>query len=331
VSRAWVNLSERQRSKLFGRTEVAERPLCRSVAWVFVLVFFASVVAGVQGQPISSSSSGKSQAGSAPLTDQKVEEKVSALLGQMTLEEKIGQLTQVGGGILPGANPQEALRKGAGSVLWLSDTAKINQLQHVAVEQSRLHIPVLFGLDVIHGYHTIFPVPLPMAASWDPSVAEQAQSIAAREAAAAGIKWTFTPMVDIARDPRWGRIVEGAGEDPVLGAAMARAQVRGLQGPYLGSPDHMVACAKHFAGYGGAEGGRDYDSVYIPEERLWNVYLPPFRAAVEAQVGTLMSAYMDLNDVPASGWCHCAPCLNVPTELIIAPCLAPTANNPARR
>ncbi len=250
----------------------------------------------------SSGSAGGGQGGSSRLTDQQVEEKVNALLAQMTLEEKIGQLTQIGGGFLPGVKPEEAARKGgAGSVLWLSDTAKINQIQHVAVEQSRLHVPILFGLDVIHGYHTIFPVPLAMAASWDPALVEKAQSIAASEAGAAGIKWTFTPMVDIARDPRWGRIVEGAGEDPFLGAAMARAQVRGFQGPYLGSPDHILACAKHFAGYGAADGGRDYDSAYVPEEHMWNVYLPPFRAAVDAGVGTLMSAYMDLNDVPATG------------------------------
>ena len=162
-------------------------------------------------------------------------------------------------------------------------------------------IPLLFALDVIHGYRTIFPVPLAMASSWDPSVAERAQAVAAKEARAAGLHWTFGPMLDIARDARWGRIVEGAGEDPCLGAAMAAAQVRGFQGPSLGSPEHVVACAKHFAGYGAADGGRDYDPVYLPEGRLRNVYFPPFQAAVKAGVGTFMSAYMDLNDVPASG------------------------------
>jgi beta-glucosidase len=140
-----------------------------------------------------------------------------------------------------------------------------------------------------------------MASSWDPSVAERAQAVAAREARAAGLHWTFGPMLDIARDARWGRIVEGAGEDPFLGAAMAAAQVRGFQGPYLGAPDRVVACAKHFAGYGAADGGRDYDPVYLPEGQLRNVYFPPFEAAVKAGVGTFMSAYMDLNDVPASG------------------------------
>ncbi len=184
--------------------------------------------------------------------------------------------------------------------LWLIDVKEINRLQHIAVDKSRLHIPILFGFDVIHGYRTVFPVPLGMASSWDPSVEEQAQRLAGQDARAAGIQWTFTPMVDIARDARWGRIVEGAGEDPYLGAAMAMAQVRGFQGATLG-PDSVLACVKHYAGYGAAEGGRDYDSSYIPEELFRNVYLPPFHAAAMQGAGSFMSAYMDLNDVPASG------------------------------
>ena len=225
----------------------------------------------------------------------------------MTLEEKIAQLAQLPGIEIPefkeqvGA-PEEVARKyGAGSVLWVSDPKEINRWQHIAVDESRLHIPILFGLDVIHGYHTIFPAPIAMASSWDPKMVEAAQTIAAREARAAGIAWTFGPMVDIARDARWGRMVEGAGEDPYLGAAMARAQVLGFQGPQLGGADHVLACVKHYAGYGAADGGRDYDSSYIPEEQMWNVYLPPFKAAADAGVGSFMSAYMDLNDVPASG------------------------------
>ena len=238
----------------------------------------------------------------APIPDDQVKARVEALLAQMTLEEKVGQLTQVAGGLFPGAKPEEALRKGgAGSILWLNDTKKFNELQKVAVEESRLKIPVLYGLDVIHGYRTIFPVPLALAASWDPSVHERAAAVAAKEARAAGIHWTFAPMVDIARDARWGRIVEGAGEDPYLGGAMAAAQVRGFQGPYLGAPDRLVACAKHFGAYGAADGGRDYDPAYVPEGRLRNVYFPPFQAAVNAGVGSFMSAYMDLNDVPAGG------------------------------
>ena len=232
-----------------------------------------------------------------------VNDRVETLLRQMTLEEKIGQLTQIAGApFFPGPKPEQVIRKGgAGSVLWLNDTRQFNALQKIAVEESPSRIPLLFALDVIHGYRTIFPVPLAMASSWDPSVAERAQTVAAREARAAGLHWTFGPMLDIARDARWGRIVEGAGEDPFLGSAMAAAQVRGFQGPYPGAPDHVIACAKHFAGYGAADGGRDYDPVYLSESQLRNIYFPPFEAAVKAGVGTFMSAYMDLNNVPASG------------------------------
>jgi beta-glucosidase len=243
------------------------------------------------------------------LSPAQVESNANDLLRQMTLEEKVAQLSQLSGSFdVPefkqqtGMTPEEVVRKyGAGSVLWASDPKEINRWQHIAVDQSRLHIPILFGLDVIHGYHTIFPSPIAMASSWDPKMVEAAQSVAAREARAAGIAWTFGPMVDIARDARWGRMMEGAGEDPYLGAAMARAQVLGFQGAQLGGPDHVLASVKHFAGYGAADGGRDYDASYIPEELMWNVYLPPFKAALDAGVGTVMSAYMDLNDIPASG------------------------------
>ncbi len=246
----------------------------------------------------------RAQAAPAPPSETEVSARVEALLGRMSLEEKIGQLNQIAGQpFFPEApKPEDVIRKGgAGSVLWLNDTKAFNALQRIAVEESPAKIPLLFALDVIHGYRTIFPVPLAMASSWDPSVAERAQAIAARETRAAGIHWTFGPMLDIARDARWGRIVEGAGEDPFLGAAMAAAQVRGFQGPSLGAPDRVVACAKHFAGYGAADGGRDYDPVYLSETQLRNVYFPPFQAAVKAGVGTFMSAYMDLNNVPASG------------------------------
>src|SRR5579859_7881335 len=237
-----------------------------------------------------------------------VSPKANDLLRQMTLEEKIAQLSQLPGFPIAefkeqvGVPPEEIARKyGAGSVLWVSDPKEINRWQHIAVDESRLHIPIMFGLDVIHGYHTIFPSPIAMASSWDPKMVESAQAVAAREARAAGIAWTFGPMVDIARDARWGRMVEGAGEDPYLGAAMARAQVLGFQGPQPGAPDHVLACVKHFAGYGAADGGRDYDSSYIPEEEMRNVYLRPFHAAEQQGAGSFMSAYMDLNDVPASG------------------------------
>lgn len=234
---------------------------------------------------------------------EEVRRRANEILARMTIEEKTAQLNQVSGILMPGfiqEKPDEAIRKGqVGSVLWLTGAKEINRLQKIAVEESRLHIPLLVGFDVIHGYRTVFPVPLAMASSWDPSVEEQAQHAAAQDSRAAGINWTFTPMVDIARDARWGRIVEGAGEDPYLGSAMARAQVRGFQGSTLG-PTSILACVKHFAGYGAADGGRDYDSSYLPETTLRNVYLEPFRAAVKAGAGSLMSAYMDLNDVPAS-------------------------------
>ncbi len=245
----------------------------------------------------------KHNAGTPVPSETEVNARVDALLGRMSLAEKAGQLTQIGGAAWnEGPKPEDVIRQGgAGSVLWLNDTKEFNRLQKIAVEESPAKIPLLFALDVIHGYRTIFPVPLAMASSWDPAIVEQAQAVAAREARAAGLHWTFGPMLDIARDARWGRIVEGAGEDPCLGAAMAAAQVRGFQGPYPGAPGRVVACAKHFAGYGAADGGRDYDPVYLPEAQLRNVYFPPFQAAVEAGVGTFMSAYMDLNNVPASG------------------------------
>jgi beta-glucosidase len=235
---------------------------------------------------------------------QSIDRRVDELLERMTLEEKIGQVHQLfyfTQFMKPEAIEPDIRAGKVGSLLFLTDPALINRFQKVAVENSRLKIPLLFGFDVIHGFHTIFPVPLAMASSWDPALVEQAQSVAAREARAVGIHWTFAPMVDIARDPRWGRIVEGAGEDPFLGARMAAAHVRGFQGTDPSSPDHVLACMKHFAGYGAGSGGRDYDSAYIADAELYNVYLPPFKAAVDAGVGSAMSAYMDLNDVPATG------------------------------
>ncbi len=238
-------------------------------------------------------------------------DRANALLKQMTTEEKIGQLNQpfylklpIPGVKTDPVSYEDHIRRGeVGSFLFVTDPKEINRLQKIAMTEQRLHIPILFGFDVIHGFDTEFPVPLAMAASWDPAMAEQAQAIAAEEAAHAGVRWSFAPMLDIARDPRWGRISEGAGEDPYLGAAMARAQVLGFQGTPE-NPRAFIATLKHFAGYGAAEGGRDYDAVYISEERMQNVYLPPFRAGVEAGAGTVMSAYMDLNNVPASGNVH---------------------------
>jgi len=235
---------------------------------------------------------------------QSIDRRVAALLSQMTLDEKVGQLHQLFyfTQFMKPETIEPDIRAGkVGSLLFITDPALINRFQKVAVENSRLKIPLLFGFDVIHGFRTIFPVPLAMASSWDPALVEQAQTVAAREARAAGVHWTFAPMVDIARDPRWGRIVEGAGEDPFLGSRMAAAHVRGFQGADPSSPDRVLACMKHFAGYGAGSGGRDYDSAYIADAELYNVYLPPFKAAVDAGVGSAMSAYMDLNDVPATG------------------------------
>lgn len=227
--------------------------------------------------------------------------RADALLRKMSVDEKLGQLNQLFQ-FRRSSKLDGMVRDGKlGSLLFVTDPAEINRLQRLAVEGSRFGIPLLFGSDVVHGYRTIFPVPIALAASWDPALVERASAIGAAEARAGGITWTFAPMVDVARDPRWGRIVEGAGEDAFLNAAMAAAQVRGIQGPRLGTPDRLLATVKHFAGYGASEGGRDHDAANLSDAQLHNVYLPPFRAAIQAGAGSVMSAYMDLNDVPATG------------------------------
>ena len=265
------------------------KTVVRSIAFSLFCLFVLS--AGSLAQGVS-------------MSDEEAHRRAAELLKQMTVDEKIGQMNQASGVVMPflgSQKPDDLIVQGkVGSILWLINVKEINRLQHLAVEKSRLHIPILFAYDVIHGYRTMFPIPLAMAASWDPGVEQAVQHFAAEDARAAGIRWTFTPMVDIARDSRWGRIVEGAGEDPYLGAAMARAQVLGFQGDAIG-PESVLACVKHFAGYGAADGGRDYDSSYVPEELMRNVYLVPFHAAEKAGAATFMSAYMDLNDVPASG------------------------------
>jgi len=243
----------------------------------------------------------KPSEGTKPLyTDpsQSVETRVEDLLGRMTLEEKIGQMCQY---TKYPEKHEELVEAGkVGSLFNVTGAEQTNEVQRIAVERSRLGIPLIFGLDVIHGYSTIYPIPLAMASSWDPETAKEAASMAAVEASSEGIHWTFAPMVDIARDPRWGRVAEGAGEDPYLGSAMARALVEGYQGENLADHDTVVACPKHYVAYGGAEGGRDYNTVEVSERTLRDVYLPPFKAAVEAGAGTLMSAFNDLNGVPAS-------------------------------
>ena len=239
------------------------------------------------------------------LDDPAIEQRVSRLLGQMTLEEKIGQIVHFADSSTGPGSPHADYREQAaqgrvGSFENITGAAETNSLQKLTVENSRLHIPLVFALDVIHGYRTIFPVPLAMASTWDPALVERASRIAAKEATKEGIRWTYSPMVDIARDARWGRIVEGAGEDRYLGSAMAIAYVHGYQGARLDDPESMLACMKHFVGYGAAEAGRDYNSVEISERTLRQVYLPPFHAAVEAGGGSVMSAFNTLNGVPAT-------------------------------
>ncbi|WP_284734737.1 glycoside hydrolase family 3 N-terminal domain-containing protein [Sphingosinicella terrae] len=231
--------------------------------------------------------------------------RIERLMSRMTAAEKVGQLNQIAGGRQKAVNSRiddalrERVRRGEiGSLLNVAGAEATRNLQRIAVEESRLGIPLLYGLDVIHGYRTIFPVPLAMAGSFDPAVPQRAAEVAAAESHAAGVHWTFSPMVDIAPDPRWGRIVEGAGEDPYLGSVMAVAQVRGYQGESLSAPGTIMATAKHFAAYGAAIGGRDYDSADISRRSLEEVYLPPFHAAARAGAGTFMAAFNTVGGVP---------------------------------
>lgn len=272
-------------------------PLSRSYLAGFLLPFLlaAAPMAG-QELPILSRCSGSG-----------VERAVDSLLSLMTVDEKIGQMVQYSAerdtlrvGRLTVAQ-QELIREGAvGSILNLVGASVVHEAQRIAVEESRLGIPIIFGLDVIHGFRTIFPIPLASASTFDPDLVEKAERAAAREATAAGIHWTFAPMVDIARDPRWGRIAEGAGEDTYLGSAMAAARVRGFQDRDLSRPDALLACPKHFAAYGGAEGGRDYNTVDISERTLREVYLPPFHAAIDAGAGSIMCSFNEIAGVPSS-------------------------------
>lgn len=234
-------------------------------------------------------------------------ERVQSLVSQMTLDEKLGQLNQAAGGRSKALNSRltadelDKVRRGEiGSYLHVAGAEPLGELQAVAVKESRLGIPLLFAMDVVHGYRTIFPVPLAMAASWDPDVWHQAAAISADEASASGLHWTFAPMIDIARDPRWGRVVEGAGADPYLGARMAVAQVEGYQGDSLAAPDTILAATKHFGAYGAPTGGRDYGSADISEQSLMETYLPPFYAATKAGTGSFMTAFNDIAGVPST-------------------------------
>lgn len=232
-----------------------------------------------------------------------IEQRVQHLLNEMTLEEKIGQMVQIGPrGYGSEDNLKAAIRQGRiGSILNITGVETINEMQRIAVEESRLGIPLIIGRDVIHGFRTIFPIPLGMAASWNEDLIRESAAIAAREAASSGINWTFAPMIDVSRDPRWGRIAESAGEDPLLNGMIARAMVHGFQGSDLSDPMTIAACAKHFIGYGAAEGGRDYNTTVISDLDLHNVYLPPFKEAIDAGVATVMTAFNEVNGIPQSG------------------------------
>jgi beta-glucosidase len=254
---------------------------------LFLMVLVATVIASCT-KKLNSDDSAKTEA------------KVDSLLKLMTLEEKIGQMNQLNSGKI--SDHKELIKNGQiGSILNEVDPAKINEFQHIAVEESRLKIPIIFARDVIHGFKTIFPIPLGQAASWNPSIIETGARVAAIESSEVGVRWTFAPMIDISRDPRWGRIAESLGEDPYLTSTLGAAMVRGFQGEKLSNPSSIAACLKHFACYGAAEGGRDYNTTFIPEVTLRDVYLPSFHAAVKAGAASLMSSFNEINGVPSSG------------------------------
>lgn len=244
---------------------------------------------------------------SAQTADTKMNNYISVLMKKMTLDEKIGQLNLPGSGdIITGqasnSDIAKKIREGkVGGLFNIKTLEKIRDIQKVAVEQSRLKIPMLFGMDVIHGYQTVFPIPLALSCTWDMKLIEQSARIAATEASADGINWTFSPMVDIARDPRWGRAAEGSGEDPFLGSAVAKAMVKGYQGTDLTKNNTIMACVKHFALYGAAEGGRDYNTTDMSRVRMFNDYLPPYKAAIDAGVGSVMASFNEIDGIPATG------------------------------
>ena len=270
----------------------------------FISVVFAAIFIAMSSSSVAQTPAAATQAGG--VSDRSLDVRVESILQRMTLEEKIGQLVQYSAGQPTGpgtgrSDYGDMIAKGQiGSLFNVVDPREINKYQKIAMETSRLHIPILFGLDVIHGFKTEFPIPLGLASTWDPSIVEKASRVAAMEAAAGGIRWTFSPMVDIARDARWGRMAEGAGEDPYLGSAMAAAYVRGYQGSRLDAADSIAACVKHYVGYGAAEAGRDYNSTEISEHTLRQFYMPPFHSALEAGSASFMSAFNSLNGTPSS-------------------------------
>jgi beta-glucosidase len=273
---------------------------CSAVAAVLLAVV---VIVGVMSTSSSAAPAKRrphqAGAGNSGLSQGQINSRVTALINQMSPQEKFGQLTMAGPATPTGSDLIPLAEKGEiGSVLDLTGADNINAVQQAAVDDSPLHIPLIFGLDVIHGYRTMFPVPLAEASSWDMSAIENDEAVSADEATADGIKWTFNPMVDISRDPRWGRVVEGAGEDPFLGAAVAAAKVRGYQGSSYADPDKMAATVKHFAAYGAPVAGREYNTVDMSTQQLFNDYLPPYKAAIDAGAATVMSSFNSLDGVP---------------------------------
>ncbi len=298
ISRKNFRALSRVSVNVYGRTAKA----ILSFSCLALCAIFIPTHSGAQSPAASAADRTTTNPFDSPALDQKVNE----LLQKMTLQEKIGQLVQYSGGQATGptsgrTDDQDMIRKGqVGSLFNVTGSRETNALQKIAVENTRLHIPLIFGLDLIHGYRTTFPIPLGLAATWQPSLVEKTARVAAQEASAGGVRWAFSPMVDISRDARWGRIAEGSGEDPFLGSAIARAYVRGYQGEHLDAPDSILACVKHYVGYGAAEGGRDYNSTEISEHTLRQYYLPPFRAAQQAGAATFMSGFNSLNGVPTS-------------------------------
>ena len=231
---------------------------------------------------------------------------VTGLMSKMTLDEKIGQLNLVTGGVpttgsVVNKGIEEGIRSGSvGGLFGIWGADKVKAVQDIAVKNSRLHIPLIFGLDVIHGHETVFPIPLGISATWDMALIKQSAQVAAKEATAEGLNWVFSPMVDIARDPRWGRISEGSGEDPWYGSQVAKAMVQGYQGASMKDADAVMACVKHFALYGGAEAGREYNTVDMSLIKMYQDYMPPYKAAVDAGAGSFMSSFNTINGMPAT-------------------------------
>src|ERR1700735_229416 len=268
-------------------------------AFIVAVAVFVAVMSGSSSAAPAKGRPHQAGTGNSGMSQGDINARVAALINQMTVKEKFGQLTMAGPATPTGSDLIPLAESGQiGSVLDLTGVANINAVQQAAVNNSRLHIPLIFGLDVIHGYRTMFPVPLAEASSWDPALMSNDESVSADEATADGIKWTFNPMVDISRDPRWGRVVEGAGEDPFLGSAVAAAKVEGYQGSSFAAPSKMAATVKHFAAYGAPVAGREYNTVDMSTQQLFNDYLPPHKAAVDAGAATVMASFNSLNGVP---------------------------------